>query len=568
MPLTPLQYLTINDFSPGVWCPGVSFATQGGPFSQAPIGAAEEDHTFGCVGLPGGGLGPLPSSQFVGGGSNTLAIPAVGGTFKWGSNTLQVAGIEVFGNVITQVGQSSILTPEIHIGLTWVNGANQERFKWLYYALSAATTGWVTAADKTEAGFVGNFNISTPHIFSTALSYSTTGFPQPIMAACWVGGGFAGGTPSLLEGNHYRWWMPNPAGIAAPNETASANYIGMGMFYAHQSRVLAFRCASQNHILATTINRHNNEIDYTDPPLTTTMTTPGTVLSAETAEGFGAVGSVSSGELFLVKKRGGALIMYDDIVYPRVVRLPGVTSTGMLGQRGSFSSVGMVYAVDGSGMFAWDGSSASVNISPQLRPNFFMPTSPNAAVAPVGTLTYDTWISHTPWMEYVVVANGWVFDASKGSWWQLKNTASDGMYTSHGPLLFGVSQFGDGGTIRIWDARIPDTDYTWGSHAVTPSPGKKVTIREVECVFSVGSTAGVVQVTVLDDSLNATVLSFAPTVATRPWRETQKLPTPVTTEQVKIRISADSHSTTLGAPIVHSVSIGYTEDRQAVSPWT
>lgn len=570
MSISPLQYLKIDDFSPGIWDPGISgYETN---FRPVPIGAARLENTYRCIALPNGALAPLPSK------TSTIAFPSNppgGEIVRGGLQAIQVVGLGVFGNIIAQSGQLSAETPELHLMVNWTNTANNERFKWYYNDLSAP--GWVLAVDKTVAGAFGTFGIQTPSVASIAHTYTTTGFPQPIMAVGWAGGAFGGGVPGILFNTHYRWWLPDPTGVNAAQEVSNANYVGYGFLYAHQSRVLALEYNYQNHILGTIINRNNNPIDYTDPPLTTTMGTQGTILSAEYAEGYGAIGSVSSGELFLVKKRGGAIIMYDDIDYPKVVRLPGVVSTGKLMQNGSFCSAGMLYAVEGSGMYAWDGSSASKNISPQLKPNFFMPISPSpTTVAPAGAGCYDTYIPHCPWGEYVAVSQGWVFNPSGGSWWRLAplsvNPPSQNEYTwftSIGPYLYACNQWNAGsGTIAVFDSRRPGEDFRWSSHAIPVSSGKQVSIREVEVEFTAFElTSSSVQIWVYDDAQVVTQLIFTPTTIGRPWRETKKLPIPVNAQHIQFDIISDGTST-VGAPIVHYVSIGYAEDRLVASGWS
>src|ERR1700677_1198206 len=54
------QWLHIDDFTPGIY--DFDFTNQVGSndFTPPPLGSARRSGTFGCVGLPNGGLAPLP----------------------------------------------------------------------------------------------------------------------------------------------------------------------------------------------------------------------------------------------------------------------------------------------------------------------------------------------------------------------------------------------------------------------------------------------------------------------------------------------------------------------------
>ena len=60
----------------------------------------------------------------------------------------------------------------------------------------------------------------------------------------------------------------------------------------------------------------NEQICFTDPPNSTTYGAQNEVFVAEEPYGYGAWGSISAGELFMAKQRGGGLIVSGDIFSP------------------------------------------------------------------------------------------------------------------------------------------------------------------------------------------------------------------------------------------------------------
>lgn len=542
--LSPLQYVTISDFTPGIW----------DRFNRipAPLGAAQSSLTYGCIAQPAGGLGPLPRA--TGGTGTSVPVP---------DPTPRNAYYYVNGLKAVFIGTMI----EVHIGITWIDaGTSAVRFRWYRYD----GTNFIQVIDQTGAVQPDPW---TPEAFTMAVTRLTSaGAPANIsIVGSWANRTGAGSV----------WYFPDPG--APANTAPAADNTQRGAVYAHQSRILNFVANSANHG-ATYTSEMNELINYTDPPQSITLGTQATMLAPESPFGYGAWGSVSAGELVLVKIAGGGLMSYDDLVYPRVVRLPAIQSTGPVAQEGSFCSAGMLYYAHNNGIYAWNGNNTAQKISTQLRGDVFNPTYPQIGstlgkATPPVLYQRNQYISHTNWRDRVMFPNHWMFDTQLNSWWlleQLPDTSGlfDITYWSAiGNTLYGMKSH--------WTASTPqslyqyvDTAgngkdiYSWQSQFIPLGEGSQVSIHEVELTAIPTIAGSSVLVTLTAESGSTTTLTFSLTPVTgQPIKLIQQLDTPIVAYGLTIRLVSNSNSSAFEAPVINSVSIGTSLSRITGSSW-
>lgn len=522
--LTPLKYIDLSDFTPGIWSGGLL----GTNTIPAPLGAAQEEDTYACIASPSGGLIPLPVAF-------ASAVPVPDATI--GSDRYYVNGIRA-------------LPTGLHYGITWLeNGTNNERFTW-YRDGSVATS----VVSHTGAAYASGW---VPQAFSTTVMRLTSA-PAPANIS------IIGSWSDRLGGGGRTWYFPDPANPAL--NTPVADNTHSGQIFAHQARILQFGPYSYPH--GSSYSTTTNElINYTDPPQSTTLGTQQTMLSPESPFGYGAWGSISAGELILIKFYGGAVMMYDDIVYPRVVRLPGVAGTNGFMQQGSFCSIGMVYVSKNNGVFVWNGNNVSQKISSQIDMTRLTPSSGGNRQFPVG-FGANTFIAHTTWLDRVVFPQNWLFDPTLNSWWKLlQNTNNIMWWSAYGDTLYGLPgsyTTTPGSQLFTFTPGALVGFYSWKSQPITPSsPGNTASIREVELIAQEGisiATGSIIQITLTSPEGVATVLSFTLTSAATPQKFVQQLDTPLICSNVTVKVTA-SGALGVFAPTIHSIRIGYGEDR-------
>src|SRR5690606_5166543 len=102
----------------------------------------------------------------------------------------------------------------------------------------------------------------------------------------------------------------------------------------------------------------------------------------------------------------------------QVRNLPNVRGTGHSMNRGTPSPRGFVYPVDNGGVWLWEGGDLSVNIAPQMDPNFWRPPALIPAVGfyesgtPPEQSEPDWGYQQTQcatWDQFVMLPNNWVW---------------------------------------------------------------------------------------------------------------------------------------------------------------
>jgi hypothetical protein len=321
--------------------------------------------------------------------------------------------------------------------------------------------------------------------------------------------------------------------------------------------------------------RSNEVIEYTDPPETNQYfpeTTDYALLVPENAFGYGAVGSISAGELFLIKRRGGGVLVLGDIDAPSsITYLPGVQPTGNFYGRTDSTSLGLVYCSQGFGAWVWNGANISQKLSPQLEDNFFDATT----ISGVNSDNLGFFVKR--WGNYILFSNGYVYSILTQSWWNL--TPPEG---SNLPYFHYVDARDDhqfyAMPIRVstaidtflytFDSRCPAPLYSWTStdlyRHIASISDRRVDVREVVVVASVNDptpTGYTITLEVLgaNDAVLTTQTSSTPI-----GQDPSQIRFNIGDKQLgnfKIRLTSTSPNATPGsstaAPTIWSLDIAY-----------
>ena len=313
------------------------------------------------------------------------------------------------------VGASTVFTT------TFSGGANPFAIGDTFYldqipvgvtGLALNTPYLVTAVGGSSGAWT--WTITTP---TTGGSFSSDGgatiLTPPYGPVCVfpAGGPATASQTSTQQGQLYMY--PNPAARSAYGVFAmmAVGASVAGQTIVHQSRILNLAGITYTYPAGSGFDTNEN-VNFTDPPLSASYGFQQTVLAAEQPFGYGGAGSISAGELFLVKKRGGAVIVTGDIFAPSVTILPGVTSTGNFYGQGASTPAGFVYASEDNGMWTWNGSNTSQKISANLDDAFFLPPEFSGGMES-NNYAYNA-------QEYgnrIYTSNNWMLDLNNNAWW-------------------------------------------------------------------------------------------------------------------------------------------------------
>ncbi len=322
---------------------------------------------------------------------------------------------------------------------------------------------------------------------------------------------------------------------------------------------------------------------YTDPPFNLDSqpavfaTTPN-FYAAEEPSGIGAWGSVSTGELILINRGGGGLVVSGDAGFPSDInRLPAVPGTGQITQHMSECSAGALYVTESDGVWAWNGGNTATKVSTQLPDNAFT----IAALGP-GGFSQPSISMGGPRVQTAVIKDrvffphNWVFDAATGSWWQAEDPAvldlsfwaCSGAYTGkmYGETMsvLAPSAVAD---LYQYDPTTVATSWAWTSNPI-PSRlvGLEPTLKEVEvCVSNPTGVTVTVKVTPVSLTSTSSVtaagenpqsVTFTIPANTMGWRG--MAPLGYTAYNLAVKVEATGTS---GAPALHELNLGFTTTR-------
>lgn len=471
MPREQLDWVTINDFKPGIFDI---------PSPQNPPGTAQRDGTYRCIANHNGALVPLPAID------KTVTINNL--SFVEPDSDYFIGGMRVNDPVFdgstdkAEDGNNS----EIWVGFEYFDGTDSEdrHLRVLRYKEYMAIPNWQTIVTENEvrAGlFEANYRPARCQ-FEKARSNQVDHFQAgtPVIVILY------GDSPIFCE------FPKDDASSTDTTDDLPAPTAGNpqpALMVAHQGRIVAFPLtlygAGSGEVYPT-----NEAFYWTTVNDLTTLDVLlageffNVIFGYENPTGYQCAASLTFNELLLLKSRGGGLALQGDLNNPTAKTLPNVMSPGHSNALGVQTPVGYAYPVQHGGVWVWGGGDTADNLSPQLSPNFWKPTD---RVGPYGRPA----VTCGMWREWLMVPNNWLFDTTNQGWWRIDNASVEGFhfdsdwtgqYAYAAPHL--VEHDGGQAVLVRWNKAIGATSYNWRSHPFTQTMDREVEAREVVVVIS------------------------------------------------------------------------------------
>ena len=544
----------IDDFSTGMY--DHTWTANQSPTLGAPIGSADANNTWACMSLPSGGLGPLPGIALV------LTQSA-------NAYNAFITGFAVNPGLEQGLDTEIIYMYEGDDGVNHHSHANS-------YQTNPATLTPIYAHDTDPTTGPGIFGSPYP---TWTRMYDADGSMtvdyQPVLAFPQVVSTDAHGA------NGHLYVYPNPE---LPTTYTVLDLITnpmtqvTGQVVCYDGRILCLVAQSYpwpNTSGFTVLTNEN--INFTDPPGSETYGNQLTTFAPEEPWGYSAAGSVSNGELFLVKKQGGGVNVNGDIDAPNsVTYYPGVMDGGDFYGRADSSEIGITYCCENKGAYIWNGGNTSQKISMQLRDDFF-----DCSSAFIQSNNYGFFCQR--WNDIVLFSNNYIYNLRNGSWWKLypnvgqTATGLTGInfyhyaFGSFGNQFYAAPLVFNAGATAFafqFDNKHPSSHYQWRSLPMhfQPNADHVVDIRRIFVRASTTGTASTITVNVYaDNGTLAWTNSGSPISVTQPnpfpyrlntGNDGSDTPTVLGMHDVTIQVQADSASGS--APLIHSIDIEYT----------
>jgi hypothetical protein len=550
------QWLHIDDFTPGIYDFDVTNTEGSNDYIPAPLGSCIPSGTYGCIGLPNGGLAPLPWL------SVTPALwPFSVTTPVW------LVGIETnTARAFDPLTSAEVDTTELIIIAESDNGTTHV-FAVNSYIVETATDNAILFSSSATTGKIWG----SPYPQWTLLT-SESAITFPVLV-------FPSIVPTDSQGINGH--MYNYPSLAATTAYGTDDMIPLsdsgktGQLICYDGRVLGLTSPDYNWPPGSGERFFSNEfIEYTDPPGENTYFPTGeelAILVPENPFGYGVAGSISAGELFLVKKRGGGVLVLGDIDAPSsVTYLPGVRPTGGFFGKGDSTVLGFVYCSQGAGAWAWNGSNVSTKFSSQLDDNFF----DVAVQLGMPSNNYGFFIKKWGPAQIVLFSNSWVFYEATQSWWKLSGAAGapipfyhytdardqHQIYALPLQITTEAEPF-----LYTYDSRVQAPLYQWTSTQlfshITKTSDRVVDIRDIIITASSHwSNAGTIEVQVISSGSVVWTGNLELTVGVDPLPYRLNAAA-IGLDNFRIAITAansiDAPGASEGAPTVWSVDIGY-----------
>jgi hypothetical protein len=538
-----LEWVHIDDFTPGVY--DNSFISLAEPKLSAPLGSADAIATFCCAAIGANGLGPLPALTQT--GVYPSGLPG-------SSSVAYVTGFQVNPG-LNAVEDELILIFESDDGTHhYVEG---------YSVIPPSTLNTIlsTTNPTTSGGIFG-----APYPSWTRMNVSGASGSNPPPTLVFPGSVFTDGAG---VSGHLYIYPP----ILAPTTFAVQDLIVShssvtGQVVCYGSRVICLVGQSYPWPAGGGINTNEN-INFTDPPQSSSYGDQATILTVETPWGYGAWGTMSVGELMLIKKYGGGIIMYGDVDNPSsVIWMPGVESVGDFVGKAASTVMGLIYCSEQRGAWIWNGGNTSQKISGQLRDSFYDATSGS------GLLSNNYGFCVSSWQDWILFSNNYMYNSDTGSWWVLYPAEANGtgsvpghtmwwwipgrfgntMYSA--PIRFGTAV----GLNRNWfykfDDEVPAPHWQWQSLPihVDANADRVLDVRQVIVRLSDPSNSGNATATV---TINGTALGTTAAIGLEPTAFRFNVGTGARgIHDIIVLINGDN-AVSGSSPILHSIDVGY-----------
>jgi hypothetical protein len=506
-----LRWLELADFRRGI-VHNLAYHGLGGSlagYGPGAAGLASMAGTSRCIGLPTGGLGPLPRQDVSYARISPGRIDA--NQTQWSVSffsygpIVSVAGITSPANTVplyypldvrdmtkhpvefffhfeginglttSDTRKAVLLRDRLYNNSTFgvsaapanqsqsIESLSRENRAAAFLGHARFTSGRLRPADPTQAGFVvvaASWNELATSLFAT----TATGRKYTDL--------FIDPSASPAADNVFRYAAGDP-------------FAGVPIF--HQNRLVVLARNTLKHqwdgqTTSTDAVKSNEEVHWTKVNDTALDGSLPASFSPEITVGYGAAGSLNASDLLLIKHWGGAVLVQADITFPLVRRLPGVIGTNGTECQGASTPAGFVYGRNRDGVYAWAGGDGSRLLSPQLPPDFWIhPDTANIIDFKGGFAGYGRW---------VLAPNGWLYDIDLESWWRLDDPSTFAPYIwqvnpVNGYIYGAVPLVSDDGTslgtfLKGYTPAQGATTYTWQSQPLfVDDPNRIVRIREL-----------------------------------------------------------------------------------------
>jgi hypothetical protein len=558
----------LDDFTAGMY--DHSWIANESPGLTAPLGAADANQTWACMSLPLGGLGPMP------GIANTYGVGS-----SLGHNGF-ITGLAL------NPGLSQGNNPELIFIFEGDNGTNHFANAWSYQIGATTLTSIYSFTLTTQAGYFGSPYPTWTRMYPAAGSL-TVGY-QPVLV--W---------PAAFQhdahanyGHVYVYPSPEAPttyGVLDLITGAMAPFSSItGQVVCYDGRVLVLSGTSYpwpNLSGNTVVTNENINFTFdpvTDGPGSENLGEQLTTLAAEEPWGYSASGSVSTGELFLVKRQGGGGVSVNgDIIDPNsVIYYPGVQDGGDFYGHADSGEIGIVYCSENRGAHVWNGGNTSQKISLQIRDDFY-----DCTKNVIQSNNYGFFCQR--WNDLILFSNNYVYNMRTSAWWKLfpnfGQTASGLTGINFFHYAFGT--FGNqfyaapisfpSGSVTVayqFDNNSPSLHWQWQSTPIhlQANADHVVDLRRLIVRAMTLGTTSTITVSIYDNSSNLLwTNSSAPISVTTsepaPYRlnlgNDSTNPGLFGLTDFVVRIQADSNSGT--APILNSLDLEYETRAHVVS---
>lgn len=558
-----IHWVPIDDFSAGIVRYGINstfFNTEGPNFiisgvpvtytPNAPIGSASS--AFRCINKPGVGLVPFASYAVPQG-----MLPFVFPVFDPATDFSYSVGMET-----QMVGPEAGDMLAIAVAYSGVQGGTE--------VMKTSIAFWPNA----EAVPPGN--TPTPPVFLGSHSPNLGGISFTRTRTT-----YTAGILNLLLGPQI-WYSVSGGGVFAipdwNNESPQmqitfpeTNY-PIAFLHAHTERVLVCSVIANGSYdnAHGVVSSAAEDIYFTVPQgITFDPNSPNEYTTVDFS-GYGAWGTIATGELFLVKASGGGVVVSGDPGYPSSsIFIAGVKGTGAICGKGIPCQTGLVYLTETDGAYLWNGSNTSEKVSAQI-PDTDLIRKDLVELAS-GSVVQSISTFHDYLGNLVFWANNYIYDSLNNSWWQSEDPDAHnfGCFAHsvfHSDSKMWALEQNPGRVVSpyLFDTLIPQNSYEWTSNPIPAAgPGLLSHLAAVEVVVSnptprdalvtLQPTVPAGQTPYLNQN-PAQAIAFRIPAFSVAWRGRANFGY----EDFNIQISVKATNMgTQPAPIIHSINLGF-----------
>lgn len=546
--MTPL---TIRDFTAGIYS-NTNF--QGALTLSAPLGSAQETNTYRCIGYPNGGLGPLPTYY----AKYTIPTTTV---------TRTIVGLMTYGRIANSPLPTNALPDDIYI---WTDepGATSNHRTLKFYRLNV-TTGTAVVTDLSGINVyrggvvIGVLSTYVTNVSSFQANLNQSGMPGGVSPdrtriapgpTSFAALSFIWNWPYVTDTSTFAFPAGDRGTPASDNVEmfSPASTSAAGFCIAHEDRVLYQTATSDFDGSIGLINSYGAS-RVTDPPASTTLLNSQFYQVENATGGYGAWGSISTGELILVSKVQGGVQVSGDLLFASITKLPGMQATNEMVAKGIPCSRGFLYAVNKGGIYSWNGGNLSQKVSTQLRDNFYERTTP----------TYGVSFQATLWNDWVMYPNNFFLDTLSGGWWRIDNpseftwTSWDYSCSDSRFCIAAIDSYASGSENQIaaFDRTKLSSSWSWQSQPIPQSVGTKIQVQECE-ILATSLTGGTITVTLTGSDNTLSTVTFTLIALSQPQRLRMRLASQEW--NVIVRITA-TDAGSAAAPILNEMTLFFTD---------